>query len=53
MHARLYSLCELSAERISIMVRPRGGDWLMDARYYPAQNRRSYAGFPAHPSRGQ
>ena len=30
MRAQLYSLHELPAWRISIMARPRGGDWLLD-----------------------
>ena len=30
MHVRLYSIQDLPAGQISIMARPRGGDWLLD-----------------------
>jgi protein-tyrosine phosphatase len=30
MHAQLYSIQELPAGQVSIMARPRGGDWLLD-----------------------
>ncbi|WP_201378299.1 hypothetical protein [Ktedonobacter sp. SOSP1-52] len=53
MGTQLSSLCELSAGRISMMARPRSGDWLIDARYCHARGRRSCTGLPAHTSGGR